>query len=41
MTILRLLCFVGLHPCKVMEFVGSSWHPDLYVRVCAKCGREA
>jgi hypothetical protein len=40
MTVLRLLCFVGLHPRKVMAFVGSSWNPDLYVRICRECERE-
>lgn len=37
---MRLLCLLGLHPLKGWAFVGSSWHPDLWVRVCRVCERE-
>lgn len=40
MTALRLLCLFGLHPFKAMQFVGDSWQPDLYARVCRECGKE-
>lgn len=40
MTVLRALCSVGLHPRRGWQFVGSGWHPNLYVRVCLECGRE-
>ncbi len=40
MTVLRVLCFVGLHPRKGWAFVGSSWEQQLHVRVCLECERE-
>lgn len=32
-------CLLGLHAVG-WAFVGSSWNPDLYVRVCRRCGVE-
>lgn len=40
MTVLRLLCVVGVHPRAGYQFVGSSWQPDDWVRVCRECGQE-
>lgn len=40
MTALRALCLVGLHPRRGWQFVGDSWNPDLYIRVCLECGRQ-
>lgn len=40
MTLLRVLCFVGIHPRRGWQFVGSSWQPNDYVRICIECGRE-
>lgn len=40
MTILRLLCFFGLHPRKGWLFVGSSWDPDSYVHICVECRKD-
>lgn len=37
---MRLLCWLGFHPFRVMQFVGSSWNPDMYVEVCRFCGEE-
>lgn len=40
MTVLRALCFVGLHLRRGWKFVGSSWQPNDYVYVCVECGKE-
>ena len=40
MNALRILCFFGLHPFKERQFVGTSWQPYDYIRVCRGCGLE-
>ena len=40
MSALRALCFVGMHPLREWAFVGTSWTPDAYIRVCRECGRQ-
>lgn len=40
MTVLRLLCFLGLHPRKGYAYVGTSWTPNIYIRVCRECRIE-
>jgi hypothetical protein len=37
---MKLLCFFGIHVRKGWLFVGSSWNPDIYIRVCRDCGRQ-
>ena len=39
-SVLRALCLLGLHQRRGWEFVGSSWQPDLYIRVCIECGQQ-
>lgn len=39
-TALRALCLIGLHPRRGWQFVGDSWNPDLYIRVCRECGHQ-
>lgn len=34
------LCMVGVHLRRGWAFVGSSWHSDLYIRVCRDCGQQ-
>lgn len=36
---MMLLCRIGLHR-RGWMFVGSSWQPNDYVRVCVRCGCE-
>lgn len=37
---MRLLCWLGWHPFTGWKFVGSSWQPNDYVKVCRFCGQE-
>lgn len=37
---MRFLCWLGFHPFKAWAFVGDSWNPNLYVKVCRFCGEE-
>jgi hypothetical protein len=38
--LIALRCQLGIHGRRVMQFVGSSEQPDLYVRICNSCLRE-
>ena len=38
-AVLALRCKLGIHSWG-WQFVGDSWNPDAYVRVCARCGVE-
>jgi hypothetical protein len=35
----HVLCKLGAHK-PGWVFVGDSWNPDLYVKVCTRCGDE-
>lgn len=35
----KVLCWFGLHRWG-RSYVGSSWHPNLYVIACTRCGIE-
>lgn len=37
---MALRCRLGVHSYG-WQFVGDSWNPDLYVRVCRRCGEES
>lgn len=36
---MRILCWFGIHR-WYWQFVGSSWQPNDYVKVCEWCDRE-
>ena len=40
MSLLKPLCLIGLHPRTGWAFVGDSWNPDIYIRVCDECGTQ-
>lgn len=40
LAFLTLRCKIGVHGPVRMQFVGDSWTPDLYIRVCGRCGNQ-